>query len=467
MIHETTIQTIVPTKQYVDEHTPDIIGYWSDNIYALPEDFGAVGDGVTDDTTSLADCISYAKTSGKPVRGYGKYKTTSTIVLDGEELDVYIREINYTGNSAAVSILNRFIVFEFHKIVSTGTGIEFYKYSSSRSAMRCQVKGNTIESSSHCINVRDTAYYCTIDVRKLASTSGDCIHRTNEGEGGGAEFVYRSSTCGCPNGYVANNISSSSFYDFTIESNCKYGLLNPVNCRCFGFRHREQIDLIRRRIENQYETDAGALIIFTVPPTNDGIYGFNYITSDPLLWYSIDVSAVSGYSEISQIDEWQHIAYNGMDLGVPIRNGRVVIGRLYFIGNNKVYVPEGRREQRITSSVVNFALMDSNVDADIIAAPASQLATDYIIDVSHADIYFGAMFGAIGYGDLSVKQENGNTCTIYDKLGNVLFDGTSEGDGTWALKCKIDFTAPNRYTGTTLLKLYDGTNEIWEVTKIE
>lgn len=474
MMHESTVDAVVPTKDYVDSHTPDIIGYWNEHVYALPEDFGAVGDGVTDDAQAMAECFAYAVTSGKPVRGFGKYKTSVTLNINWRYADVYLREIVYTGNGAAVIIQERDGVFEFHRIQSSGIGISFaHNDSATISASRIQVKGNAIDSDNHCIEIKDKALYCTCDIRKLSSVNGDCIHRTEEGIAEFAgEFTFRSSACSCPNGYVSYNVTSCKFYDFTIESNCRYGLLNPQACCCTGFRHREQIDLMRRRIENDDVNNGGAFIVFTRDVNSDGIYGFKYISSDPLLWYSIDVSAVQGYAQSETVSEWMHLIYNAIDLGVPIRNERNVIGsKMYFVGNNKVYAPEGRKEIAIDDDTVDFRLFDSTTDADIKAAAeiAKYYATDWIIDAQQVDIYFNASFGAIGYNDLTITQHDGNTCMVYDKLGNVIFDGTSEGDSKWSLKCIMDTTSYGRFTdyySGSIGWRYDGTNEIWEITKL-
>ena len=474
-LHESVVKIVTPTKQYVDDHTPDIIGYWNDNLYALPEKFGAVGDGVTDDAQALSDCIAYAISTGKPMRGFRKYKTSETITLDGRYLDVYLNEIIYTGNQVAVNIVERDIVFDFHRIQSGGIGISFgHNAAATICARQAQVKGNKIESESHCIEIMDKTLYGTCDIRYLSTTNGDCIHRTNEGIAGFAgEFVFRSSSCMCPNGYVSYNVTNCKFYDFTIESNCRYGLLNPIACVCIGFRHREQIDLIRRRLENNDDNNGGALIIFTQTPSSDGIYSFKYITSDSLLWYSIDVTAVQGYDEVTSADEWLKLIFNGNDIGVPIRNERnVAWPRMYIIGNNKVFVPEGRKEIKVNDATVDFRLFDGTTDADLRAAAiiSKYFATDYIIDVQHADIYFNASHGAIGYNDLTVTQTSDKTCTIYDKLGNVLFDGTELGSGKWSLKCVMDTTSFGRfdsYHSSSIGWRYDGTNEKWVITKIE
>lgn len=476
MQHESAVEYIAPSKEYINTHIPDIIGFWNDHIYALPEDFGAVGDGIADDSAAIAACLAYAKTSGKAVRGFGAYKTTETTVIDGRDMDVFLHVINYTGAGNAVELSAIGIVFGFHKISSGGIGIAFIR-TETTSPFRCQVTGNEITSISHCIDIWDRTYYNTVDVRYLSSSEGNCINQETVPVGtSSGEYVFRSATCHCPNGWVASNLESSKFYDFTIEGDCQYGFLNPAHCACIGCRNTEQTDGMKYRVFGDGPIrNCGPFVKFD--KLNTGMWRFLYDSSDNMSWFNIDTSAVSGYSEVpdsgmGSLDNWQKLSYSGNGTEIAIRgaNGqsRKFIGNKFFIiGGNLVLEPPGRTTSVIDIATVDFRLFDSRVDADIVAANplCKYLGTDYIINTP-ATIYFNAYFGAIGYNDLTVTQQNGNTAVIYDKLGNVLFDGTNLGDGKWRLQCIMDRSSFGRYQGTTEWWLYDGTNEIWEITKI-
>lgn len=97
---------IEPTPEQVSsaveswiEGNPDkvasLIGGW----YVTPEMFGAVGDGITDDTNALIACFA----SQKPVYSDNKeYKTTRPIPLYGSRRTInFYGTINYTGNESA------------------------------------------------------------------------------------------------------------------------------------------------------------------------------------------------------------------------------------------------------------------------------------------------------------------------------------------------------------------------------
>ena len=90
------------------------------------KDFGAVGDGTTDDTTAITNAIAYAVANEQPTINFpsGNYLVTSTIVIDhngvcleGESSRVsgnsvtggpinqaYGTRIKYTGTSAAIKV---------------------------------------------------------------------------------------------------------------------------------------------------------------------------------------------------------------------------------------------------------------------------------------------------------------------------------------------------------------------------
>ncbi|MEE3404573.1 MAG: hypothetical protein VZR73_10870, partial [Acutalibacteraceae bacterium] len=107
MQHASKVVALADTKEYVDNHLPsydfDEIVYSRDH-YLSPEMYGAIGDGTTDDTTAVLACIADAKMNNKSVRGYGNYAISSPIEISGENADVFLKRINYSGSDCAVKI---------------------------------------------------------------------------------------------------------------------------------------------------------------------------------------------------------------------------------------------------------------------------------------------------------------------------------------------------------------------------
>ncbi|MBE6441846.1 MAG: hypothetical protein E7022_05870 [Desulfovibrio desulfuricans] len=64
------------------------------------KDFGATGDGVTDDTAAIQAALDYAKSQGKPCFATGEYKVTSTIYINST---CYFSEATFKADGASVS----------------------------------------------------------------------------------------------------------------------------------------------------------------------------------------------------------------------------------------------------------------------------------------------------------------------------------------------------------------------------
>ena len=70
--------------------------------YTTPEHFGAVGDGVSDDTAAVQNALN----SGKNVLGCGVYKCSSKLKIAKSEVAIYLRKIVSSSKDYAISIFN-------------------------------------------------------------------------------------------------------------------------------------------------------------------------------------------------------------------------------------------------------------------------------------------------------------------------------------------------------------------------
>lgn len=92
--------------------------------YVTPEMFGAVGDGVTDDTNAVQDCLN---NSNKFKVLVGNYKITNSLIITGNGIKILgtNSRINYNGIGSAIIITKlRDSVIELGFITSQGNGIE-------------------------------------------------------------------------------------------------------------------------------------------------------------------------------------------------------------------------------------------------------------------------------------------------------------------------------------------------------
>ena len=99
------IVTMANTKEYVDNHIPDDVVTEDDLRYITPEMFGAVGDGVTDDSAAMQDAMDYAALHHKPVCvSKGCYKIGNVKLYNGNEYEIfgsyYTKTPNWNGKPA-------------------------------------------------------------------------------------------------------------------------------------------------------------------------------------------------------------------------------------------------------------------------------------------------------------------------------------------------------------------------------
>ena len=230
------------------------------DTYITPEEFGAVGDATTDDTTALQNAIDYGRTNNVAVRGFKRYKTTSTTNISGTYNDIYLKGISYTGSGYAISITGG-----YHNIVidlaycGSGSGILLTRASNGYCAWN-RIQMQRLFAHGHAVTFDTTngmILYNTFDIRAIKSDTGDCYH----GSDGVEENVYMNSSCTCTAGWAIYNCGGR-FYDFTLEGDVLNGIyVHQGNYSFYGFRYRELVDKLVRRVNGNEPTAQGGTLI--------------------------------------------------------------------------------------------------------------------------------------------------------------------------------------------------------------
>ena len=70
---------------------------------------------------------------------------------------------------------------------------------------------------------------------------------------------------------------------------------------------------------------------------------------------------------------------------------------------------------------------------------------------------------AFGFNEFEIEQANGFTCKVYDKLDNLIFDGTELGDGLYKFKVYKD--ADKCMARSVGMLRRDFIGHYWEVKK--
>ena len=184
------------------------------NAYVTPEQFGAVGDGTTDDTAAIQAAIN----SGKMVLGSRTtYKTTSALVFNqfnSNKFDFSASTISCTGTEYAVEITNSSNSdFYIKKIVSTTSN---------------GVKLESLQASTYCEYLN--LYINEINIR---NTAKECITAHAVGDGWVNEVNVWNTRLYCSGGGI-HFIDGTTGYSYGID-NWKF-----YNIGCEGFKPSDE-----------------------------------------------------------------------------------------------------------------------------------------------------------------------------------------------------------------------------------
>lgn len=454
------------------------------DTYVTPEEFGAVGDGTTDDTQAVQAAINYGAVNKIAVKGYKKYKVTSPLTVDTNHLDLEINRIEYTGTSQCITIIGSYNNFKFEQLYcSNSKGIVLSRPTSSKycsfnkiSGIRLFAKGNAVEFDTNGRYI----LYNNFDIREIKSDTGDCFHCDDDYAG---ENVFMNSACDCSSGWAVYKCSGR-FYNFTLESTVLNGLYLSNGYNYFaGFRVRELCDKIVARINGDDPTAQGGTLIKYANESNYLISKF--VCDDAIPYEAIDVSDM--YSPEDGIEEYEEASSSEkaivlgkiarlswyQEIDAPIRygnwdteNGYFIAGRKMFVhGGRKICVPYYETEHTITSA--DYDMRDEQVALN----HAKIYPTKMLIGVDSCVIHLPASYCPVGYSEFIVDQTS-HTCTIYDYNNSTtpIFNGATLGTGVYRLKAVTDLTnnAIQKVRPEAIVqKMFDSSNYRWDIERID
>ena len=496
--------TIIPTpavakykvsiEDYVDAHVPEDMLTKEDLVYLSPEMYGAKGDGVTNDATAIQSCINAAITAGVPVRAYGKYLVGTGIDIVGSYMDVFINYIELASSSSSgyavrLSGRNNRIVFKQVTAYSTSgaCGMRLATTETGDNVQYNNIIISRIDGYTNAIelinNYRDAGksiYYNTLRVGTIIGRQGNCFY-TSGGAMNENSFWGKRATCN--SGYFLYNYGwsgsdSNRFYEFCIENNCAngvYGNACLINCRT-----QECMDL------KLPDNDKGNIfkVVDTLP---NGCISQNTIID----YISVDVSeamtleeAIAATKEYMDNDHTLSKSHAAAKVLLTAR-GDCVVGECHRLWNYyAVEYPFGWGSTIPHGKVIAYFNHKGFVpnepwERDVSVSSYTPLVTEPIVPTifnikANTSIYFDYSYCCVGINDVKIVQTNGYKATVYDKFGNVIFDGTQQADGTYRLTCvrtdkTITITRDDEQVFTFDLDIrgvYFGDNERWTAEKL-
>lgn len=465
------LSSIADTKEYIDNHIPSDVLMPEDLVYLFPEMFGAKGDGIVDDTTSLQNCINSAISAQKPVRGYGTYKTTSGITIDADNMDVYIHKIVYNGSSSAVIVSGRFNKYEFGYINATSSnGKCISVVSTARSGSsteRNKFSANTLYADKQCVEIVAGSgmyiLYNVFDVKVMYSLTGDCI----TSDGAVNELSIYNTWFSCTSGWCFNGVNVK-LYNCTMEGNCYGGVwanyATIQNCRA-----RELMDTLMHG-NPLYGQRSGILYKIKNMKTNFGIrikiddtvYYDSIDLSDAVVEHTGDYLATLSNAEVGIVD--CPITFGDLNY----KYGMFILGsKMILHGKDRICVPQFDSFITVESSDCDLRdVARGTWDGHRLYYP-----TKFKIAADDCVIRLAPSYCAEGYSEFTVDMST-KMATIYDRRGNVIFDPAENTNGVYRFNAIVDHTIDDTYqtdhdqTTASVYPINSGYCDVWEVTKI-
>lgn len=448
--------------------------------YTQPEDFGAAGDGVTDDTTAIQAAINYGISHNVAVRGYKQYKTTSPLTVSANFLDLYLRSITYTGNEYGLSITGQYNNVRVDLLYCTyGQGLVMRRPSGGNCAFN-KVYIMRVFAHDHSIyfDTGNARYilYNTFDIRVAKSEVGNVYH----GDDYVVENVYMNTSCYCSAGWAVYRCGGR-FYNFTMERDVYNGIyVTAGSCYYSGCRHREMTDKMVRYINGKAEYNGGMLIKFV--GANYAI--FRWVGDDAIPYECIDASEMDSPESLlaeynsaatdternNALDKMSRMSfYQVIDAPIRIGNwdsayGHVMLGsKMYVHGGRKICVPYTDTEYRVISD------MDLR-EAQFASNHGNTFPTKFVIGQTGTNIYLSASYCPSGYREFIVDQ-SGALCTIYDYNDTTtpIFDGSTYGYGTFKLTAyaNIGYNCIRKADPSKHQPFFDSSNYFWRVESLQ
>ena len=459
--YKSTASYIVTLRALIDDYAGG-----GKVTYLTPEDFGAFGDGSTDDSTAIADCLEAASQFGKMVIMAGRYFITSPITITHSGLEIICNDIVYSGADCAVKIIGRENKIKIHSIISNGIGLAF-EASGQKSTSYNSIEVNTITSQSHgiaFIKATSFAHQNTVRFELIRAGGSGCY---------GICFLNLEDSAGF--------IAECNLYGGQI-ANCEWAVYKVGgNSKCYGFEIEEDVQ------GGFYTCESGGLIVYfprSAESQRDGELPFYKFTgtnnvhiygSSDMPYSEIDLSeAIDVFTNASEqvypLHESFFAVYEGQIIpnphieGVDVEIPSIYTHRAYIWGKFLIMTPHMAYRKVVEEAVFDTRILTSEDDYDARLRKFSQLPTKFVVDTVNTEIYLHESYCAFGFNEFEVEQANGYTCKVYDKLENLIFDGTEHSDGIYKFNVYKDST--KCATGSAGLLRRDFLGHYWQVLKL-
>lgn len=427
--------------------------------YLTPEDFGAKGDGITDDREAIALCLEQAAISKQTVLMAKKYLVLTPIEIKQDGLNIIANDIVYSGTDTAIKINGSKNTLNIHSVISSGVGISFAGGDVVKSVVYNNIDVNTIQASSHGI-----AFICNPINIYQTTVKFSFIKAGGTGCYGIAYLNDRED-----NHFITEN----NFYGGQV-SNCDWAIYKVGgNSKCYGIQ-------VEDNVKGGFYIQNGNIQIFHPRQAEahaEGEFPF-YKFVGKTRWVNIYDSTGLPINEIdlSEADDITvtdaGVEYPLIDTTIGFYNGKIYntqyvsqmyCTKAYLWGKHLIMQPYMSYRKKVLTASYDTRTLGKETSSQEVHE-LMHLPTSFVVDNIDTEIYLHASYCAFGINQFEVEQKNGFTCKIYDVNGTLIFDGTIHGDGIYSLKVYKDYVKCEEHSFGLLRKDFLG--HYWQVTKI-
>ena len=433
MMHSFTATYHPTVEQYVNRRTK--------LAYTRPEDFGAVGDGYSDDYEALNACVAFAIANNIPIRGYGKYSISSSVDIVGNKLDVYLYSITYTGNNYAIGYQGNNSTLDIEHITSNGAGI--YINATTATTLYNRFVFNTITATKDGVQIyaNYSIYQNRLNFARIRAGASYCCILITRDENTESGYISEWNIIG---GYLSNGLwgikgimNDTMKFDVHTEnlgSNNAGGAFYSTNGSFPSIVYARAGEIVSShtmlKVSGEFQVQA--------PP-------FMFPLLVPLVAIDItDITLPSGTLTDTS-------AYNTNIIVQSSRQSSSLLTKSLIIWGNRFQFPQYMYR---TKSVTEDIDMTDQYYNGIIP---QRFVSDNVV----ADINLHPTYAANCLNTFIVEQKNGGELDVYDYVGTKIFDGSEYGNGVFELTAY----ATEIPGGGTWLK-YDMSNQEWLIRQV-
>ena len=454
--YQSTTETKTPITDYIRYMMANAKGDMA--TYLTPEAFGAIGDGYEDDTEAVKACIAKAAETKQTVIMAKSYYITSPIDIAYDNMQIIINSIVYNGTESAMKIHSSRNTIKIQSVNSSSVGVAFVG-ENIRNIGYNLLEVNTITSGSHGITFTTEAvgsFQNTVRFNHIKAGGAGCY--------GIAYFNPTDASTFGEDSFYGGHISDCEWACYGIRANSKfYGIEIETNVQG-GFYIYSGVSIFHPRIAES-QRDGNLPIYKFINTSHTTIYDSSGISINQIdLSEANETYVTSGNEHL--LTENRISKINGKIIA-RIIDGEDTIGNnychnAYIWGKYFIMMPFMAYRKEVTTATLDTRLIGRTEETYEEIKTLSQLPTKFVINTTNTEVYLHESYCAFGFNEFEVEQANGFTCKIYDKLDNLIFDGTEQGDGLYKLNVYKDATYCASRSGTLRT---DFLGHYWSATK--